>query len=172
MSDPISPAHKEPSSEYQRYGEDLRRRDAERAHDKNHEAWLKTSQAAVAAGNQALRVALLINGGAAVSLLTFVGALPVDKKAAIASTLSSFAWGVAAAALGVALAYCTNYCETRAISSRSLTWDHPWLVPTRETRRWGAAIWVFQLAAIACCISSLGLFVYGMQSVKQALQAL
>jgi hypothetical protein len=64
---------------------------AERAHDKSYEFRTQTNEAAMQGGNLALRMGLLINGGAAVALLTFIGTLPVDQKRAIAATLSWFA---------------------------------------------------------------------------------
>lgn len=51
-------------------------------------------EAAFNGGNLALRMVLLINGGAAVALLSFMGGLPKDQRQAITGALVWLAWGV------------------------------------------------------------------------------
>jgi hypothetical protein len=72
-------------------------------HDTWREFGLQANEAAIGAGNLALRMSLLINGGAAVALLTFVGPLPANQKRAVADTLVWFSSGIVAAVAGLAL---------------------------------------------------------------------
>lgn len=88
-------------------------RAAERAHDANNELYDQLNQAAIGSANVALRAFLLINGGAAVALLAFLGSLAgqIDGPdiVTLATPLMDFAIGVAVAALAAGLAYLTNY---------------------------------------------------------------
>jgi hypothetical protein len=77
--------------ERQKWLHEQNQRAAERAHDTSKEVALQVNEAAISAGNLALRMSLLINGGAAAALLTFVGGLPANQKRAVADTLVWFA---------------------------------------------------------------------------------
>lgn len=58
-------------------------RTAERAHDTVTDFASKTNTAAVEAANLALRTAMLINGGAAISVLAFIGGLASRDKVSL-----------------------------------------------------------------------------------------
>ena len=58
---------------------------AEREHDRVAEFGDRVNEATINGGNLALRMVLLINGGAAVALLSFMGGLAKDQRQAIAS---------------------------------------------------------------------------------------
>ena len=89
-------------------------RAAERAHDTLTDFASKTNTAAIEVANLALRTAMLINGGAAIAVLAFVGSLASRDKVSLqaitqtAATLIWFATGVAVATLSMGLAYFTN----------------------------------------------------------------
>jgi hypothetical protein len=88
----------EPPFEYRKWVYEQKRRDAERAHDRDDAVSDTTNAAAVASGQVALRAALLINGGAAVAMLAFIGSIASldglggDHLAVMASSLVWFAW--------------------------------------------------------------------------------
>jgi hypothetical protein len=75
----------------------------------------QVNEAAIKTGESTFQACLLINGGAAVSVLAFIGGLAskdligVSQLAAVADSLISFAWGVVAAVAGMALSYFVNY---------------------------------------------------------------
>jgi hypothetical protein len=100
--------------EYQKWLHELKREDAQRAHDRIDEFGKAINIAAIENANLALRYVLLINGGAAVAVLGFIGALVgrvalsgviLPKIADAASSLTWFGAGVAAAALAMGFAY-------------------------------------------------------------------
>jgi hypothetical protein len=129
--------------EYQKWLHELKRREAERAHDNAAAFSLKLNEAAMENANLALRTAVLINGGAAVSILAFVGGLVSQGKVAagpqltqIADSLVCFASAVAAAALAMGFSYFTNYCISASWSRRRREWEHPYVVETDHTRLW------------------------------------
>ncbi len=98
-----------------RWREEIRRRDAERAHDRSDAFLDQLNEAAISAGTVTLRTAVLVNGGAAVAVLAFVGNLlngntvPEGGLGAITRSLTWFAAGVACAVAGMGLGYLTNY---------------------------------------------------------------
>ncbi len=70
--------------------------------------FLHTDRAAVDIGLTALRVALLINAGAVVALLAFVGQLwdkEPERMADVLSASVTFVWGLASAAVAAGVAY-------------------------------------------------------------------
>ena len=89
-------------------------RAAERAHGTITDFASKTNTAAIEVANLALRTAMLINGGAAISVLAFIGGLASRDKVSLqaitqtAATLVWFATGVAVATLSMGLAYFTR----------------------------------------------------------------
>jgi hypothetical protein len=114
---------------------------------------------------------MLINGGAAVAVLAFIGALvreggvSVKQVAGVSTSLLWFGGGVAAAAWALALAYATNYCYGREEGSKLHTWQHPYIengVTTPSWHRWGL---YFHLGAIVWGALSLVAFIFGMIGV-------
>jgi hypothetical protein len=145
---------------------------AERAHDKSHELRTQSNEAAIQGGNLALRMGLLINGGAAIALLTFIGTLTVDQKRTIAATLTYFAWAVVFATGALAAAYFTNWIASGAERSRIWQWEWPHVKDGPHTHKWTLTYWVFLGISIILGLGSLGLFVAGMWAVQDALTKL
>lgn len=70
-------------------------------------------------GQAALKSAILINGGAAVALLAFIGniwlkAITPEAVTSLTNSIALFAFGVLAAALGTAGSYFTQYCYSES----------------------------------------------------------
>jgi hypothetical protein len=145
---------------------------AQRAHNRSNEFARQINEAAINAANLTLRMALLINGGAAVALLTFVGDLPAEQKRAVAATLDWFAWGVAAAVAGLACAYFTNHGLAVQERSKTFTDVPPYVINGANTKRWRYFVLVFRFLAIIVGSSSVVLFLVGMLSVRAALTRL
>jgi hypothetical protein len=143
-------------------------RAAERAHDKADELFHRLDDATVNSANVALRMALLINGGGAIALLSFIGNLPADEKRAIAGALVWFAAGAAAAVVGMGLAYFTNLAS--AANVRSWKWQDraPYLVDGPDTSFWKWWKAVLHISAGVVGVASLLLFVVGVLCVWAA----
>jgi hypothetical protein len=88
-------------------------------------------KASVDSGNLALRALILINGGAAVAVLAFVGNLigqarvPHANPNSVAVSLILFALGVVAGAAGMGLFYWFNFFTGREASALTLTDEPP-----------------------------------------------
>jgi hypothetical protein len=151
---------------------EINRQNAQRAHDKLDDFHKYVNEAAIKTSELALRMALLINGGAAIALLTFVGTLPKEQKRIVADTLLWFAYGVATAAVAIALAYFTNYFMAGVASSKMRTWEHPYIQPGPKTGLYMALNRTCHIAAVICAVLSLAFFVCGVLSVRAALTLL
>ena len=90
-----------------------------------------------------LRTCFLINGGAAVSVLAFIGGLELKgligapQLSLIADSLIMFAFGVVAAVAGMGLSYVVHYLTGLHVASMEKVWEHPWVKPGKRTRLFG-----------------------------------
>ena len=88
---------------------DLKRDDAKRAHDANRDFHSYVNTEAVGSSNLTLRTLVIINGGAAIAVLTFLGGVAAKDKVdfaqvgLVAGTIKWFAFGVALAVFGMAV---------------------------------------------------------------------
>ncbi len=149
---------------------------AEKQHDDENEFFFRVNEATINNGNLALRTLVLINGGAAVAILAFVGSLVTtngekfsNHLTQLTSPLMWFAWGVALAAIGIGLAYAANYSTVSHASSKSRHYEHPFVRDTPASNRWMIAVYTFQALAILVAIGSLAMFIYGMYDIRSAI---
>lgn len=118
---------------------------------------LEMGRAAIVAGQSALKSALLINGGAAIAILAFLGNLwEKDVGSAVGSTLAcgllAFGGGVLAASVGAGSTYLSQLLY--------YTID--------DKARYGA---FFQVCAVLLVIASYGLFGFGIYVSYDAVMA-
>ena len=101
--------------EYEKWVYEQVRNEARRVHDRFAEFHLALSESAIKSSELTLRTAVLINGGAAISVLAFIGGLAVHGRISIsqlggiADCLILFALGVASATAGMCFSYLTHY---------------------------------------------------------------
>ena len=152
--------------------------DATRAHDRDIAAWHQANDAAIASATVVLRTLVLINGGAAVTVLTFIGSLigksslPATSISQITAPLIYFALGVAVATLAMATAYLTNYTLAGILSSRIKSFEAPFIAESKGTKRWRKAYYTFIVSSIVLSFASLALFILGMYSVQASISFL
>ena len=159
----------------QKWIEDVKRQDAYRSHDRWDSIFDSLNEAAIKASEIALRTAILINGGAAVSVLAFIGGLAskdiikIDRLSDIANSLLLFALGVALATAGIAFSYCTHYLSAGVINTYSRAFVHPYVTSGPKTSNW--ILWrnITHLLGFIAGIASLGFFIWGMLSVRAAI---
>ena len=136
------------------------------------EAFHKANEAATNGASLALRMSLLINGGAAVALLAFIKDLREEQQHAVADTLVWFGFGVTAAVIALALAYFTNYSAGQLAISQLPLDQFPYFRDGPTTARWRWRYWAFLGVAIFVGFISVGLFVTGLLFVREALTKL
>jgi hypothetical protein len=148
------------------------REETHRAHDKSNAFHTYVNQAAMESANMALRTLVLINGGAAVAVLAFLGAVAAKDKinfskiGDVAFTIRYFAIGVALACAGMALAYFTNYFMAGVETHKDRTYVHPFVSDNDKTKRMKRFNTVFHVFSFLCALSSLILFVVGMYAAS------
>jgi hypothetical protein len=147
---------------------ELKRDDAKRAHDVSNEFHTYTNKASIESANLALRTLIVINGGAAVAVLTFLGGvaskdkIDFSKVGAVADTIKYFTIGVACALAAMALSYLTNYFMAAVEGTKKKIWEHPYLEHTRRSKRMRKLNIAFHAAAFGTALVSLVLFMIGM----------
>lgn len=164
--------------EYEKWKYEQNRIMAERAHDAAREFASNSNDAAIASGNHTLRALIIINGGAAIAVLAFIGQIVSgnaelgEKLSDLTAPLSWFAWGVALATLSVGLSYLTNYCNASAATKHDMHYEPPYVRKTSSSDHWTKATVCFQIIAIIAAIISLVFFIFGMVEVSDAVNLL
>jgi hypothetical protein len=154
---------------------DARIRAAERAHDDARDWEHKQNEAVLRNADAAIKTFILVNGGAAVSVLAFVGGLASKTNVslaqlhALAGSLIWFASGVASAAVGAVFAYLTNYAYGEASTYRTREWEYPFLKDTPASVGWRKAGVCFHIVGVVATLFSLGFFMWGMFCVRHAI---
>jgi hypothetical protein len=168
----------EPQTEEAKWAHGLNREDAHRAHDNAEEFHSYTNRAAIETANLSLRTLVVINGGAAIAVLTFLGGVASKEKidfakvGVVAGTLKWFAFGVALAVLAMALSYLTNFAMAAIASSMARKWEHPYVSDGPKTKRWRRINLAFHICAMLTAFGSLALFLAGMFAASDAITLL
>jgi hypothetical protein len=155
--------------------DDITRQDAIRVHDRTYRVSEALREATIKAGEVAIKTLMLVNGGAAVSMLAFIGGLvgqgrvTVKQMTDVSGSLLWFAAGVALAVVALAFSYVTNYAHVGLLRSRIHTWQDPYVKDGPTTSRWGWLSMIFHSCAIAVALFSLAAFVVGMINVRLAI---
>lgn len=156
--------------------EDLDRKTAERAHENLAQFIRQNFLAAYQSGQAALRMLVLVNGGAAVAVLFFLstvaGRVSVAQIALIASSLIWFVAGISFGLLALTCAYLTNLLDASVGSSLSQTWQYPYSQPGRYTHYFLRLSRATHVLAIVAGALSVLLFIIGMWDIRSAILAL
>ena len=166
----------ETSLEHEKWKYEQNMRAAERAHESSDKDWHQANEGAMAIGNIALRTAVLINGAAAITSLTFIGSLVNSKTIALGPNLVTltgpllwFALGVASATVAMGFGYLTNYSNAGIVSGRTKTYEAPYFIETPTSKRWRISSTTFTILSIVTATASLGLFICGMVAIRTAI---
>jgi hypothetical protein len=164
----------EPQPEDAKWVHGLNREDAHRAHDNSEEFHSYSNKAAIDTANLSLRTLVIINGGAAIAVLTFLGGVASKDKidfvkvGVVADTLRWFALGVALAVFAMALSYFTHFAMASITSSQNRAWVHPYVSDGLKTARWRRINLAFHILAMLVAFGSLVLFLVGMFTASDA----
>lgn len=153
--------------------EDPDRKAAQRAHENLTEFTRQNFEAAFRSGQIALRSVVLVNAGAAVAVLFFLGTIAtkvsVAQIAVVASSLIWFVAGITCGLIALTSAYLTNLYDANVGTSLSQTWEYPYNQPGRYTHYFVQMSRVVHILAIVAGAASLLLFVVGMWDVRSAI---
>jgi hypothetical protein len=153
--------------------QDIDRKAAERAHENLTEFTRQNYEAAFQSGQIALRMVVLVNGGAAIAILFFMGIIAskvtVTQIAFVASSLIWFVAGITCGLLALTCAYLTNLYDANVGTSLSQTWVYPYNQPGRYTHYFLRISRFVHILAILAGAASVLLFVVGMWDVRSAI---
>ena len=148
------------------------REHALRAHGRHREEFQNSNKAAIEAGNIAIRSLLLINGGASVALLAFVGAVESGNSeinsAVLVEPIWRFALGVGLAVLTAILAYLVNLLDAEMAGSNREVWEYPYIQETPRAKK----LDVFRELFFYAALLSASLYFLGVWSITTALSNL
>ena len=153
----------------------IEREYALRAHEENRQMRTDARKAAIDSANLAIRALLLVNGGAVVALLAFIGAKVADDSAAVGlaplvESVWFFAIGAGWSAGSAGLAYCVNLLDNDILSSVKLTWQHPYVEKKPVAERLSRFRTAAFLMALSAVVGSLVFFFLGISNVTYAIQ--
>jgi hypothetical protein len=174
MSEPQSKSSSDPD----RWAYEINRENAHRQHDSNRELFHYVNKATLECANLALKTLVLINGGAAIAVLTFLGGVSAkqtidfSKVGVVAATIKWFAFGVALAVAGMALSYLTSYTMAGAITNMKAIYERPFLVEGPKFKVWRRWNIGFHIVGLFVAIASLVFFLIGMFSASDAVKHL
>ncbi|MBI3700589.1 MAG: hypothetical protein HY242_09135 [Afipia sp.] len=151
---------------------------AQDAHKVHEERWRDFNKSAIDAANTAIRSSILINGGSAVAILTFVGGLTAQGRVAqgqltdIASSLFSFALGVAFALITAVGAYFVNVFDADMLGAQSIHYEHPYVRETPKSNAMFRTRSAILMLSILIGFASIFCFIWGIVSVRSAITSL
>jgi hypothetical protein len=152
---------------------------ARRAHEVLTEFDMFINEAMIKSADAAVRTCLLINGGAAIAVLAFMGTVfSKDEKShkiianITAGGLTDFAYGVIAAVVAMGLIYVVHFLTVRHTRSQNQGWEPPYVTPGRRTRLWGWLKNTLHVVAALVALFSAVMFVCGLFAVRDAVTSL
>jgi hypothetical protein len=156
--------------------DDREREYARSRHDRQDELVREFRTAAIEVSNIAIRALLLLNGGAAIALVSFVAAMvsrpEMFGEGALLLPLIAFAGGAGLAVLTSGIAYLTHSLDREAEGSYRYFWSQPYLEPTEEQDKWFRWARRLNWTGTVAAFTSLGTFFAGVGLLACAVVAL
>lgn len=147
----------------------LNRESAMEAHTAHRNDAAMLFQAGLNFGLEAMRTAFLVNGGAVVAMMAFIGATYNAESSDVESIRSAlllpafiFAAGAVAAGMASGFAYFAQYLYHDVVETQEMHWDRPYIRDTAATvspMRWGQ-FWHF--TCVLTVLVSYGLLITGL----------
>lgn len=146
-----------------------------RAHEQEDQEFASANEAAIKTGTDFLKAATLINGGAIVAVLSFLGNIKSERLFELAviafpKALLIFAFGAGAAVASLGIGYLVNYGCAWYISTRSKNWEEPFVSGGSQKLR--AVIIALTVTSVVLGILSIALFGWGLLSTVEAFKNL
>ena len=149
---------------------DRNQRAAERQHDMVDDLGKRLTEASARDAQEAIKIALLVNSGAAVAILAFISTLAsrsgvtLANLKAVKNSLYWFTGGIISSGVTAAFAYLSNSFYAAHFFAQDKVWEHPYLRENTRSRRmlrWGKLFnWGgFILAWIALFLFIRGVYV-------------
>lgn len=155
--------------------QEANRRAAERAHDEGMKLRHKLMEGAMRDAQAAIRIVLVINGSAAIAVLTFLGNFAVKNDfprspqlSRVISNSQWFVWGVACSAAAAVFAYAANSFYAARLCKIERTYEPPYIQPTKASKYYECLAEICHISGIIFAIVGVGLSVYGLYKLRSA----
>jgi hypothetical protein len=151
---------------------------AARAHDRRDAAVAGYDSASYASGGAALKIGMLVNGGAVVALLAFLSALlqgEGDQSGSLqrfSFALTFFAIGTGCSGVAAGLTNWRHFASARCEALKDLNFTAPFIHDTPISKKWAAKARTAQCIAVVFGALSILLFFAGVVSVQFAILSL
>jgi hypothetical protein len=139
------------------------------AHEARHKESLAAITPVITFAVEAMKSAILINGGTAGALLAFVGQKGIQAQPGFGEAFRWFAGGLLAAAFATAFSYFAQFFYAAAVRSCENHWKWPYIRPLPAQKRWTRVAGVFHIAGVAATAVSFGAAVRGFWLAGSAL---
>lgn len=139
------------------------------AHEERHKASLGASAPVITFAVEALKSAILINGGTAGALLAFVGQKGIQAQPGLGEAFYWFAGGLLLGAFATAFSYFAQFCYACAVRSFQCVWEWPYVKDTPAHARWNGVGIAFHVLGILAVAGSFGAAVAGFWKAGKAM---
>ncbi|MBI3705409.1 MAG: hypothetical protein HY244_16550 [Rhizobiales bacterium] len=152
--------------------------EAQRTHDREAGLHRTFLEAASKSAEVTVKTSIIVNGGAAVAILAFIGGLVgkdvvgIKQVTDITSSLMWFASGVASGVGALAFIYLTNYCAAARVGFRKRIFQAPYVVDTGLSTFLRNLYTASHVIAVVMSLASLFLFIWGMIDVRASIVGL
>ena len=153
----------------------IKMEEAQRAHDREATLFRAHFEAASKAAEVAVKTSVVVNGGAAIAVLTFIGGMVgkdivgVKQVADVSSSLMWFASGVAAGVTALAFIYLMNYSAASTVRWRKPIYEPPFVETTPRSKAMHAIYAMAHAVAVFVSLISIILFVLGVVNVRKSI---
>jgi hypothetical protein len=153
-------------------------RAAEREHDLANDLGKRLMEASTRDAQEAIKIVLLVNSGAAVAVLAFVSTLAARREITLAAfkgithSLYWFTGGIIVTAVASALAYVCNNAYAGYHFRRGKFFDHPYVRESGDSRFYLRLGKWTNWAGVILGFTGLGLFIRGVYVAAHAIEKL
>jgi hypothetical protein len=157
---------------------DRNRRAAERQHDLVDDLGKRLTEASTRDAQEAIKVALLINSGAAVAILAFISTLAsrssitLANLKAITNNLYWFMGGIISSGITAACAYLSNILYAGHLMRRDKLWEHPYVKENAGSQRMLRGAIFSNWLGLLLFWTALALFIRGVYVAAHAIEKL
>jgi hypothetical protein len=142
---------------------------AKLVHEARHKAALASEPFVITFAVEALKSAILVNGGTAGALLAFVGQKGIQTQPGLGEAFYWFAGGLLAGAIATAFAYLAQFCYANTNRCYINNWEYPYTQDTSAFKWWLWVAYGFHLASLLSISTSFGAAVRGFWVSARAL---
>ena len=158
-----------------KFGDISTMQESDRIHQLQSERSSMLLSAALENANLAIKSTMLINGGAAIAILAFIGQMNdnEDKELELVISLTRslilFAIGAGFSTAAIIFGYFSNYSYFESSQYMSASHEYPYLQTNVSSKKWRKIAISFHTIGIFCVITSISLFIYGVYLVGHSI---